>query len=71
MAVIRYGQKPQRMRGTSDDDVRTLSQFWELEEQLGVRQKPEDNLLSIIPVVTVRPQQQHNQTPADNENKEI
>lgn len=66
MSVIRYGQKSKKMRGMSGDEVRTLSQFWELEEQLGIRKRPEDNLLTAIPVVTVKPQQGRDNNRADN-----
>jgi hypothetical protein len=49
--VIRCGQSSKKMAGISAETVACLEGFWSLEEQLGLRRKPEDDFLKHIPPI--------------------
>ena len=53
--VIRTGQKKTESAGITAEQVDCLQNFWELEEQLGIRAKPQDDLLKHIPVIRRNP----------------
>ena len=69
MAVIRYGRKSTRMKGISAEDVATLQNFWEYEEQCGRRARPQDTFLKTIPPVILEPPAQSGaqQQPSGNQ----
>lgn len=74
MGVIRYGHKSQKMRGMTGEEVQTLQNFWELEEQLGIRKRPEDNLLASIPAIRTKPSQPDkggNEATANNQHEKV
>jgi hypothetical protein len=53
--VIRWGQRKShhKLQGITGAEVQLLKNFWELEEQLGIRKRPEDTFLEHIPKVTL------------------
>lgn len=55
--VIRYGHghRQHKMKGISAKDVNTLMNYWDYEEQIGRRQRPQDDFLKSIPPVIPKP----------------
>lgn len=51
--VIRTGQSKSHS-GITAREVKCLRHFWELEEQLGLRAKPNDDVMKHIPRIQVR-----------------
>ena len=49
--VIRCGQKAQASSLLTAKQVETLQKYWEYEEQLGLRDKPQDEILKLIPTI--------------------
>jgi hypothetical protein len=54
MAVIRHGDRRAKTKARqTQEELACLEGFWSLQEQLGIKKRPEDRFLEHIPQITL------------------